>query len=101
MSATTAATVERLSTRELDRKAASSLAWQIGKVAVQLVQYVLLARLVSPAEFGIFLLAIPLYTVLAAINDGGLSDHGLMLPAVKRPVDVSNSQQGHDVNFRH
>ncbi|HKQ83923.1 MAG TPA: oligosaccharide flippase family protein [Steroidobacteraceae bacterium] len=73
MSATTAATVERLSTRELDRKAASSLAWQIGKVAVQLVQYVLLARLVSPAEFGIFLLAIPLYTVLAAINDGGLS----------------------------
>lgn len=61
------------STRELDRKASSSLFWQAGKIAVHLLQYVVLARLVVPAEFGKFALAVPLFTVLGAIMDGGLS----------------------------
>lgn len=62
-----------LSARELDRKATSSLVWQAGKIAVHLLQYVVLARLVVPEEFGKFALAAPLFLVLAAINDGGLS----------------------------
>ena len=41
-----------LTTRELDRRATSSLVWQGAKVAVHLIQYVVLARLVLPAEFG-------------------------------------------------
>lgn len=58
---------------DLDRKAASSLVWQAARVAVHLLQYVVLARLVVPAEFGKFALAAPLFLVLSAINDGGLS----------------------------
>jgi hypothetical protein len=37
-----------LTTRELDRRATSSLVWQGAKVAVHLIQYVVLARLVLP-----------------------------------------------------
>lgn len=61
------------SARELDRKASSSLIWQAAKVAVHMAQYIALARLVVPAEFGKFALAAPLFAVLSAINDGGLS----------------------------
>lgn len=67
------ASSSRLSTRELDRKASSSLFWQAAKVAIHLLQYVVLARLVVPEEFGKFALAVPLFLVLSAINDGGLS----------------------------
>lgn len=63
----------RLSTRELDRKASSSLFWQGAKISIHLLQYVVLARLVVPEEFGKFALAVPLFLVLSAINDGGLS----------------------------
>ncbi|MFL6578949.1 MAG: oligosaccharide flippase family protein [Povalibacter sp.] len=63
----------KLSTRELDRRATSSLMWQGAKVAVHLVQYVVLARLVVPAEFGKFALVAPLFLVLSCLNDGGLS----------------------------
>jgi PST family polysaccharide transporter len=62
-----------LTTRELDRRATSSLVWQGAKVAVHLIQYVVLARLVLPAEFGKFALVAPLFLVLSCINDGGLS----------------------------
>jgi PST family polysaccharide transporter len=61
------------STRELDRRATSSLVWQTAKVAVHLIQYVVLARLVLPAEFGKFALIAPLFLILSCINDGGLS----------------------------
>lgn len=62
-----------MSTRELDRKASSSLLWQTGKISIHLLQYVVLARLVLPEEFGKFALTLPLFLVLQAINDGGLS----------------------------
>ena len=62
-----------LTTRELDRRATSSLVWQGAKVAIHLIQYVVLARLVLPAEFGKFALVAPLFLVLSCINDGGLS----------------------------
>lgn len=62
-----------MTARELDRKASSSLLWQAGKISIHLLQYVVLARLVLPAEFGKFALAAPLFLVLQAINDGGLS----------------------------
>ncbi|HKE95137.1 MAG TPA: oligosaccharide flippase family protein, partial [Povalibacter sp.] len=62
-----------MTARELDRRATSSLVWQAGKIAVHLLQYVVLARLVAPEEFGKFALAAPLFLVLSAVNDGGLS----------------------------
>lgn len=62
-----------MNTRELDRRATSSFVWQVAKIAVHLLQYVILARLVVPAEFGKFALAAPLFLVLSAINEGGLS----------------------------
>ena len=61
------------SARELNRKASSSLFWQAGKLSAHLLQYVLLARLVLPAEFGKFALVYPLFMILSALNDGGLS----------------------------
>lgn len=69
----TAMAASTFTTRELDRKASSSLFWQAGKISVHLLQYVVLARLVLPAEFGKFALVVPLFSVLGAINDGGLS----------------------------
>ena len=60
-------------TRDIDRRATASLLWQSAKVAVHLIQYVVLARLVLPAEFGKFALVAPLFLVLSCINDGGLS----------------------------
>ena len=61
------------SARALDRKASASLLWQAAKVAVHMAQYIALARLVVPAEFGKFALAAPLFAVLSVLNDGGLS----------------------------
>jgi polysaccharide transporter, PST family len=65
--------VNDLPVRELDRRATSAFVWQGAKIAVHLLQYVILARLVAPAEFGKFALAAPLFLVLSAINEGGLS----------------------------
>jgi len=59
--------------RQVDRKASASLVWQALKVGAQIAQYIVLARLVAPDEFGIFALAAAVFAVLSAINDGGLS----------------------------
>jgi PST family polysaccharide transporter len=59
--------------REVDRHVVRSVGWQLAKVGVQVVQYVVLARLVLPAEFGKFALAVPVLALLKALNDGGLS----------------------------
>jgi O-antigen/teichoic acid export membrane protein len=59
--------------REVDRQVVRSVGWQVTKVAVQIVQYIVLARLVLPAEYGKFALALPVFALLTALNDGGLS----------------------------
>lgn len=59
--------------REVDRNVARSVAWQFARVGVQVVQYVVLARLVLPAEFGKFALIAPVLALLRALNEGGLS----------------------------
>ncbi len=59
--------------RDVDRHVARSVVWQAAKVAVQITQYIVLARLVLPAEYGKFALALPVLALLTALNDGGLS----------------------------
>src|SRR5688500_11396262 len=59
--------------REVDRQVARSVGWQFTKVAVQIAQYVVLARLVIPAEYGKFALVLPVFALFSALNDGGLS----------------------------
>lgn len=59
--------------REVDGHVARSIGWQAGKIAIQIAQYVVLARLVAPAEYGKYALALPVMSLLSAINDGGLS----------------------------
>lgn len=59
--------------REVDRQVARSVVWQAAKMGVQVVQYVVLARLVLPAEYGKFALVLPVLALFTALNDGGLS----------------------------
>jgi O-antigen/teichoic acid export membrane protein len=59
--------------RDVDRQVARSVGWQAAKIGLQVAQYVVLARLVLPAEYGKFALALPVYALLTALNDGGLS----------------------------
>lgn len=73
LTATAVAPAEVVPEREVDRDVARSVAWQAARVAVQMVQYVVLARLVLPAEFGKFALIAPVLALLKALNEGGLS----------------------------
>lgn len=59
--------------RDVDRHVARSVGWQAAKVAVQIAQYIVLARLVVPAEYGKVALVLPVLAVFTALNDGGLS----------------------------
>ena len=68
-----AAASRQVGEREVDRHVVRSIGWQGGKIAVQIAQYVILARMVPPAEYGKFALALPIMTLLSALNDGGLS----------------------------
>lgn len=71
--APTVASAPTVAESDVDRHVANSIVWQAGKVAVQIVQYIVLARLVLPAEYGKFALAAPLFTLLGVMHDGGLS----------------------------
>lgn len=62
-----------LDEREVDRRASQSLFWQIARVSVQLTQFVVLARLVPPDEFGKLALVFPVFALLMTLNDSGLS----------------------------
>lgn len=57
----------------IDRRAAFSLVWQGARVLLQTAQYVLLARLIVPEEFGKYALVAPLYALFGVLHDGGLS----------------------------
>jgi PST family polysaccharide transporter len=58
--------------RRLAINAAAGGAANMAKIAIQVIMIPLMARLLGPAEFGLFALAIPTISLLMSLADGGL-----------------------------